>query len=219
MGSINPSLYTGEIEYTPIPGGRGTYWIAPLTQLLVNGNTVPLRAGSGSNAAIDTGTTLVGGPPAQIAALYAQIPGSAKGTGELEGYWTYPCATSVNMQMAFGGKLWPIMSDDFALAAMDKQEQTCLGAFFELDTGGSAPAWIVGDTFLKNVFSVFRFNPPSIGFASLNTQAVMNIADGPVPMPTMGTTTAVVSAGSVAGLSNLVVSAAMSLMLLGSWLL
>lgn len=28
--------------------------------------------------------------------------------------------------------------------------------------------WILGDVFLKNVYSVFRFNPSSIGFATLS---------------------------------------------------
>lgn len=48
-----------------------------------------LPSGSGSWAAIDTGTTLVGGPPSVIQNVYAQIPGSQAGTGNWEGYWTY----------------------------------------------------------------------------------------------------------------------------------
>jgi hypothetical protein len=31
MGYINQSLYTGEIEYTPIPKGLESYWLIPLT--------------------------------------------------------------------------------------------------------------------------------------------------------------------------------------------
>lgn len=48
--------------------------------------------------------------------------------------------------MTFGGQTWPISSADFLLQAMGNGQ--CIGAFFELTTGGSAPAWIVGDTFL-----------------------------------------------------------------------
>ena len=49
---------------------------------------------------------------------------------------------------------------------MQVSESTCVGGFFALDTSGtSAPPWIVGDTFLKNVYSVFRASPPSVGFA------------------------------------------------------
>jgi cathepsin D len=203
MGFLNKSIYTGSVEYTNIPNGVGSYWIAPLTKLTVGGSGIALPGGSASYAAIDTGTTLVGGPPAQIAALYAQIPGAAQGTGDLEGYWTYPCATSVTVGMAFGGATtWQISPADFALAAVDRRGETCLGAFFELETGGNAPAWIVGDTFLKNVYSVYRFNPPSIGFAALNNGAVQALADGPVPTPTIGAIVAEVSAGRNGALSS-----------------
>jgi cathepsin D len=150
MGFVDSSLYTGDIDYVDIPGGRGTYWILPMTSLAVNGNSISLPSGTASYSAIDTGTTLVGGPAAQIAALYAQIEGSTAGTGDLDGYYTYPCDTSVTLTIAFGGRTWTIDPADFQLARLSSS--TCLGAFFELSTGGSAPSWIVGDTFLVRTF-------------------------------------------------------------------
>jgi cathepsin D len=87
--------------------------------------------------------------------------------------------------MSFGGPLWSVSPADFQMSNLG--DNNCVGAFFELDTGSSAPAWIVGDTFLKNVYSVFRFNPPSVGFASLSQEALsMNGGDLPVPSPTIG---------------------------------
>lgn len=57
------------------------------------------------------------------------------------------CDTSVNVTISFGGKRsWTISSVDFQLTKLTKD--TCLGAFFELQSGSSAPSWIVGDTFL-----------------------------------------------------------------------
>jgi hypothetical protein len=40
---------------------------------------------------------------------------------------------------------------------------------FGLDLGTQGgPDWVIGDAFLKNVYSVFRFSPgPSVGFAQL----------------------------------------------------
>lgn len=57
--------------------------------MTVQGNSISLPSGSGSYAAIDTGTTLVAGPASGIAAIYAQIPGSSPGTGEWEGFYSY----------------------------------------------------------------------------------------------------------------------------------
>ena len=57
--------------------------------MTVRGKTITLPTGSSAYAAIDTGTTLVGGPLSAIQNIFAQIPGSAPGTGSWEGYYTY----------------------------------------------------------------------------------------------------------------------------------
>lgn len=56
------------------------------------------------------------------------------------------CSTTVQVTMTFGGQTWPIDPADFLLQDMGNNQ--CIGSFFELTTGGSAPSWIVGDTFL-----------------------------------------------------------------------
>lgn len=49
----------------------------------------------------------------------------------------------------------------------------------------------------KNVYSVFRYNPPSVGFAELSDTALaLNGADGPVPSATIGSAAATLSATS-----------------------
>ncbi|KAH7885800.1 aspartic peptidase domain-containing protein [Phlebopus sp. FC_14] len=192
MGFVNNSLYTGQINYQDIPSS--SYWLLPMTSLTVQGNSVTLPSGSGSYSAIDTGTTLVGGPSSVIRNMYAQIPGSQPGTGNLEGYWTYPCATKVNVAMSFGGPSWPLSPVDFQLSQISPSQ--CLGAFFEIQTQGQAPSWIVGDAFLKNVYSVFRYSPPSIGFAALSPTALaMNGVNAPPPSPTIGSISASATAG------------------------
>ena len=145
-GFVNESLYTGDIDYVDIPDGEETYWILPITEITVNGNGITLPSGSSSYSAIDTGTTLVGGPSDVIAELYAQIPDSEAGTGNYDGYWFFPCSTDVVVAMSFGSKSWNISADDFTLASVGNGQ--CLGAFFEINISGSAPSWIVGDTFL-----------------------------------------------------------------------
>ena len=56
------------------------------------------------------------------------------------------CDTEVNTALTFGGQDWSISPDDFIAGQISRTE--CLGAFFDLDTGSSAPSWIVGDSFL-----------------------------------------------------------------------
>ena len=98
--------------------------------------------------------------------------------------------------MTFGSSSvsWPISNADFLL--MQASSTECVGAFFSLDTTGtSAPPWIVGDTFLKNVYAAFQYDPPAVGFAKLSPTALaMNGAAGAAPSATIGSVQAAVSA-------------------------
>lgn len=61
----------------------------PSSALTVQGNAITLGSGKDSYSAIDTGTTLIGGPQDAVAAIYASIPDSSPETGNYEGYYTY----------------------------------------------------------------------------------------------------------------------------------
>ncbi|KAF8504113.1 aspartic peptidase domain-containing protein [Gautieria morchelliformis] len=186
LGNTNSSLFTGTIDFVNIPATvTPGFWLLPVTGVTAQGTAVSLPSQS-QLAAIDTGTTLIGGPTAAVAALYTNIPGAQQGTGSLQGYYTFPCSTVVNISMSFGGAhSWPINPVDFKLEASTGGKTVCIGAVFDLSGGTSTspgssppnkrqlnpstnPDWIVGDTFLKNVYSVFRYDPPSVGFAQLN---------------------------------------------------
>ncbi|KAJ3545989.1 hypothetical protein NM688_g5560 [Phlebia brevispora] len=196
LGATNTSLYTGEIDYQNIPSDAVGYWTIPLSTVTIQSMTLNLTGSSSSLAAIDTGTTLVGGPASIIQKMYATIPGSAPGTGNYDGYYSYPCGTEANVSLTFGNstRAWPISVADLKLAELN--DGSCIGAFFMLSnsTSSTSPSWIVGDTFLKNVYSVFRAKPPSVGFAQLSDFALsMNGADAPTPTPTVGLPAATVS--------------------------
>jgi len=86
--------------------------------------------------------------------------------------------------MNFGGQQsWGVSAADFELMSVDGTN--CVGAFFDIDfgSGNEGPSWIVGDTFLKNVYSVFRFDPPSVGFAQLSSYAT-SLSQLNTPLPT-----------------------------------
>ncbi|TFY55761.1 hypothetical protein EVG20_g9201 [Dentipellis fragilis] len=217
LGNVNSSLYTGDIDYQNVTSTNTGFWVLPLTSLTVNSDAITLPSGSSSYAAIDTGTTLIGGPPNQIQEIFAQISNSAPGTGNFEGYYTYPCSTEVTVELSFGGQSWSISPADFQLSRLSGGS-TCIGAFFEFSSSSTAPPWIVGDTFLvrlslpllsvfpftlantavamrrKNVYSVFRGSPASVGFAQLSDS--IRAADGTggaVPTPTIGAVSASVT--------------------------
>ena len=82
----------------------------------------------------------------------------------------------MQVAMSFGGRFWSIDSRDMNFGPVGTGSDICLGGFFEFvpysnSTGN--PNWIVGVAFLKNVYSIFRYQPAGIGFAELsNTRGV-----------------------------------------------
>ncbi|EGO00413.1 hypothetical protein SERLA73DRAFT_180992 [Serpula lacrymans var. lacrymans S7.3] len=174
LGGTNSSLYQGQIDFVNMPDGVSpSYWWQQVNKVTVQGNTVGISTGTTSYAAIDTGTTLVGGPSTDVKSIWAEITGSQalSPTGQYAGMYSYPCSIDVQVTISFGSNSWPINTADMNLGELGNGQ--CLGGIFDLTAGSDAgtgqgnPGWVVGDTFLKNVYSVFRSNPPSVGFAQL----------------------------------------------------
>lgn len=176
MGGTNSSLYDGSINFVNLV--KAQYWTVPLSGLGVStGNTIEL-SGSTANAAIDTGTTLIGGPSSVLDQFYAQIPGSARGTqvdSSLQDYYVIPCDANVQPTLTFGGQTYTMTASD--LIGGTVSNSYCLGAFFILDLSAGSdpipgaqsqvPTWVIGSAFLKNVYTVFQSSPAAVGFANL----------------------------------------------------
>lgn len=75
-----------------IPTGLESYWVVPLDSVAVGtwgGNmtvgVVNITGVEGGLVAIDTGTTLIGGPADVVESVYEQVEGSMAATGAYEG--------------------------------------------------------------------------------------------------------------------------------------
>jgi cathepsin D len=173
LGGTNSSLFTGDVEFHDLVASTPpTFWLLSLSAVTVQGKSVSISTGNAAISAIDTGTTAIGGPTDDVSAIYAAIPNAGPVTESGgEGFFQFPCSTDVSVTLSFGGKAWPISSEDMNLGAVTEGSSMCVGAIFDLSQGtnvGSAgPSWVIGDTFLKNVYSVFRQTPQSVGFAQL----------------------------------------------------
>lgn len=175
LGGTNSSLFTGDIEFLDLAGNTPTFWLLDLSAITVQGKNVPVTTGNSALSAIDTGTTLIGGPTRDVQAFWAAAGGQP--VPSEPGFFSFPCSTEIEASMSFGGKLWPMNSKDMNLGPIAPGSSQCLGGIFDLSqgsnivSGGGNPNWVVGATFLKNVYSVFRASPPSVGFAQLSDLA------------------------------------------------
>lgn len=100
LGGTNSSLFTGDIDFVNMPSGPETFWLLSLTGtylycwlisprnrlfrlnlfmttgLSLNGKDVTISGGDNAISAIDTGTTLIGGPTADVQAFWEAVPNS-----------------------------------------------------------------------------------------------------------------------------------------------
>ncbi|ODN83743.1 hypothetical protein L202_01835 [Cryptococcus amylolentus CBS 6039] len=187
FGGTDTTKFAGELNYVPINDSARDYWRIPLEGLTINNNTVTIATSSSSStlptcdqpqACIDTGTTLIGAPPSTVQAIYAQIPGSSPLPPWIiggEGLWQYPCSQYVSALFQFGGQQYSMSNTDMNLGPFTSDSSMCTGAFFEMQMSSSSPIqWIVGASFLKNVYTSFRNTPTAIGFAPLVLNAASN---------------------------------------------
>jgi len=175
LGTLqNDSFVNGTLNFFNVPANLQSYWLIPMQGITLQNVSLP---GVGTpNAAIDTGTTLIGGPHDVVSQLYSKIPGAQTAGGQYTGYYTYPCNANVSIGFVFGGITYMMASDDFNLgtftSATATTPATCLGAFFDLQLSARSASviqWVIGDAFLKNVYSAYRYKPgPSVGFAKIS---------------------------------------------------
>ncbi|KAG8762075.1 hypothetical protein FRC11_011340 [Ceratobasidium sp. 423] len=134
---------------------------APGSEMTVGGMDTAAFTGHASQfATIDTGTSVVIAPQADAQAIYAAIPGSKLGQN---GLFSYPCNANPDVALSFAGQNFNIKAADMSLGS-DATNTTCVGAIVP---SAQRNAWLVGDTFLKNVYTVFDQTNLQVGFAKL----------------------------------------------------
>ncbi|KAI0769774.1 protease [Trametes elegans] len=159
LGGTDSSLYTGSIEYHAVTGSG--FWQISGAKIQVGSKTVQ----SNFQTIIDSGTTIIYGPPSQVATFYKSIPGSKIYDSD-NGFYSFPCSSvPSNVAFSWGGKTWTISAANFNFGRVSSTQ--CIGAIAGQDLGLGANVWLLGDSFMKNVYSVFSFDKNSVGFASL----------------------------------------------------
>jgi cathepsin D len=76
-----------------------------------------------------------------------------------------PCSTTTIVSFSFGGTAFPISPELFNLGQVSGAG--CVGALVGNAVAATANAWIIGDVFLQNVYTVFDVGNLRVGFAPL----------------------------------------------------
>ena len=163
FGGVDPAKYSGNITEIDNVSQKG-FWEAAIDQISVGGSSLGLK---GRTAILDTGTTLIVAPEADANAVHAAIPG-AKSDGQ--GGYTIPCTTTKQVAFTFGGVTFPIDTRDMLFLPVDPDNLLgeCVSAI-SAGNVGQRNEWLVGATFLKNVYFATNTQANMIGLAHLNT--------------------------------------------------
>ncbi|KAH9812454.1 aspartic peptidase domain-containing protein [Melampsora americana] len=159
LGGVDPNKYSGELETHPV--SRKAYWQVGSAAVFANGKVV----GSSYETIIDSGTTIMYGPPSAVQTLYTKLNGSIY--DEESGLWKYLCESSPKVSFSWsGGKQWEINQERFNLGTTLEDDRYCIGAVSSQPLGLPKDTWLLGDSFMTNVYSVFNSGENTIGFGT-----------------------------------------------------
>jgi len=161
LGGVDEQYYSGDFTYVKfnllqILTG---YWLITGDDIKVDG----VSAGVCSSCAlvVDTGTSILTGPPSAVGPLLQKIGNVSLDCSNLN--------TLPTLQFTLNGKDFPLEPDFYVLKGPDDSGKiTCQIGLEALDPG--LPLWILGDPFLRKYYTVFDRQNNQVGFALATQQ-------------------------------------------------
>jgi cathepsin D len=115
LGGRNTTLFSGDVDFQSIPSGQTpSFWLLSLSgecgfplflssfflvddslrglcmlEVTVQGNKVQVSSGNSALSAIDTGTTLIGGPASDVRNIWEAVPDSVEIGDQMPGFWAF----------------------------------------------------------------------------------------------------------------------------------
>ncbi|KAH7355607.1 aspartic peptidase domain-containing protein [Pyrenochaeta sp. MPI-SDFR-AT-0127] len=196
LGEVNKERFSGDLNYLDAVENETGFWEVAIADAGVDGKKAGL---SGRTAIIDTGTSFILMPKADALAIHSQIQGF-KQDGET---FSVPCDSTAVIQFAFGQQVYDISNADWK--GGKTESGLCRSNIIGRQTF-SEKQWLVGDVFLKNVYSVFDFDNKKVGFGVKSDQGSTNSAPSATGESTSPTPTASDSAPSTASTGSNTIS-------------
>jgi hypothetical protein len=207
LGEVNKDRYSGDLNYLNIVDNDNGFWEIPIDDAGVDGKELGV---TGRSAIIDTGTSFILMPEPDAVKIHGLIQGY-KQDGET---FSVPCDTAATIQFSFNKQSYNISTADWRGGRLDSGlcRSNIIGRKTFKDT-----QWLVGDVFLKNVYSVYDFDQKRVGLGVKGAKAASSPSstdssssppgtsrppgqNAPTPVRTVGAfqTTAAISPGVAA---------------------
>lgn len=161
FGEVNQNRFSGDLNWNACLDNDNGFWEIAIENAGVDGKAVGL---AGRSAIIDTGTSFILMPEADALKIHSRIPGF-KQDGET---FSVPCDTAAIIQFSFNKQTYNISTADWRGLRLENGlcRSNIIGRQTFKDT-----QWLVGDVFLKNVYSVFDFDSRRVGLGTKSVEA------------------------------------------------
>jgi len=182
FGRLDPAFAnsTEALTLSPVfigPKSIPDYWKLPMRAITVNGTAIfssfsPSRIPGSLTpvAVLDTGTTFILGPSADVDAFWNAAGGSRKTES---GQWEVQCTRAVSVGFVLGDGQNEYAVDPLDISwrpAATSEAGWCVGGI-QINNNVNSGDWILGDTFLRNVYATHHGatsnTPPRIGLLGL----------------------------------------------------
>merc|ERR1712028_196821 len=159
LGGIDSNHYTGDLTYVNLT--QESYWETKLDSLVINGT----RMTSATAVILDTGTSILAGPSADVKALAAQAGATPTPINPNEYMIDCKKADSLpDITITMSGKSFTLKGADYIINAGGE----CLFGFTGIDVPAPmGPLWIMGDVFIRKFYTVFDMDNNRLGFANV----------------------------------------------------
>ncbi|KAF9088184.1 hypothetical protein BGX23_007577 [Mortierella sp. AD031] len=157
FGGVDTTKYVGNFTWIPIVDKSS--WKIRFDGVSIAGKNLGLSG----NALIDSGTSLIVVPSKAASVFHDHIPGAIEAP---QVGWILPCNTSIgDLNFTIAGQQFRVPAEELVvLFRIPGYAEYCKSAI-DVSPSPSDTDWILGASFLKNVYSVYDYRSLAIGFA------------------------------------------------------
>ncbi|GBG26230.1 Pepsin A-1 [Hondaea fermentalgiana] len=172
IGGVDSAHYEGDFHTVPLTSE--TYWAVELGGLYVDGELVSTT----KKAIVDSGTSLLAGPRAEVSKIAEQLGAKALPVGE----YVIDCnANGPDIDVELNGKKFTLSFEDYII---NSGQGMCILGMIGIEIGPPAgPLWILGDVFMKKYYVKFDWEGQSVGIAKLKSADTAEVAVAQPEMP------------------------------------
>jgi len=170
LGGTDSRFYTGDFKYTKLAKAASVlpYWMISASDIKIGSKSSDACGWLlGCEMVVDTGTSLLAGPPEAMDKLIAQV-----------GNVSSDCSNQASLPtltFSFGGNDFSLEPEFYVLRVKDPatNKDQCQIGLQGINAG--APIWILGDPFLRKYYTVWDAEQQRVGFAIARTPVASTV--------------------------------------------